>query len=141
MIKCLDLLKINSCYSSIDLWFGIVNLDLNCIYSCCPIALSMVDSASSASVPIVQPWENASSPYFLSNSDNPGMSLVVQHLTKENYNTWSREILISLDVKTKIGFIDGSIPKPQSVDHPCYAAWCKCNSIVLIWLFNSISRD
>ena len=72
----------------------------------------MADSASSSSVPTVQPWENAPSRYFLSNSDNHGMSLVVQHLTKENYNTWSRAFLISLDAKTKLGFIDGSIPKP-----------------------------
>ena len=24
---------------------------------------------------------------------------------------------------------------------PCYATWCKCNSTVLAWLFNSISKD
>ena len=72
----------------------------------------MVESTSSAFVPTFQPWENASSPYYLSSSDNLGMSLVVQHLTEENYSTWSRVVLISLDAKTKIGFIDGSIPKP-----------------------------
>ena len=107
--------------------------------------LKMVDTASSTSVPIthrhVQPWENPSSPYFLTSSDNPGVSLVVERLTEENYNTWSRAVLISLDAKTKIGFVDGSIPKPQSPDHPCYTAWCKCNSMVLAWLFNSISKD
>ena len=58
--------------------------NLNCICCYCSIALSMLDIASSTSIPTVQPWENPSSPYFLSSSDNPGMSLVVQHLTKEN---------------------------------------------------------
>ena len=104
----------------------------------------MGDSTSSASVPIVptvRPWESSSSPYFLSNSDNPGVSLVVQHLTEENYSTWSRAVLIALDAKTKLGFIDGTLPKPESVDHPCYFAWCKCNSTVLAWLFNSVSKD
>ena len=83
----------------------------------------MGDSTSSTSVPTtptVQPWENSSSPYFLSNGDNPGVSFVGQRLTKENYSTWSRAILIALDAKSKIGFIDGSIPKPQSSDHPYY---------------------
>ena len=107
--------------------------------------LKMADAASSTSVPIahhvVQPWENPSSLYFLTSSDNPGVSLVVERLTEENYNTWSRAILISLDAKTKIGFVDGPMPKPQSPDHPCYTAWCKCNSMVLAWLFNSISKD
>ena len=36
-----------------------------------------------------------------------------------------------MDAKTKLGFIDGSIPKPQSIDHPYYTAW----------LFNSVSKD
>ena len=101
----------------------------------------MIKSTSSATAPTVQPWENTSSPYFLSSGDNLGVSLVIQPLTEENYNTWSRAILISLDAKTKLGFIDGSIPKPQSVDHPYYRAWCKCNSTVLAWLFNSVSKD
>ena len=61
----------------------------------------MADSASSTSVlvayHVVQPWENPSSPYFLTSSDNLGVSLVVEHLTEENYNTWSRAVLISLD--------------------------------------------
>ena len=99
------------------------------------------DSTSSTSVLTIHPWENSSSPYFLSNSDNPGVSFVVQHLTEENYSTWSRVILIALDAKTKLGFIDGSIPKPESIDHPCYFAWCKCNSTILAWLFNSVLKD
>ena len=101
----------------------------------------MTESTSSATTRIAQSWENSSSPYFLSSGDNPGVSLVVQPLTEENYNTWSRIILISLDAKTKLGFIDGSIPKPQFVDHPYYTAWCKCNSTVLAWLFNFVSKD
>ena len=66
---------------------------------------------------------------------------MVQPLTEENYNIWSRAILISLDAKTKLGFIDGSIPKSQSVDHPHYTTWCTCNNTVLAWLFNSVSKD
>jgi len=72
----------------------------------------MTKSSSGATAPAVQPWENTSSPYFLSSGDNPSVSLVAQPLTKENYSTWSRAILISLDAMTKLGFIDGSIPKP-----------------------------
>ncbi|XP_075645490.1 uncharacterized protein LOC142616547 [Castanea sativa] len=101
----------------------------------------MTESTSSATTCTAQPWENSSNPYFLSSGDNPGVSLVVQPLTEENYNTWSRAILISLDAKTKLGFIDGSIPKPQSVDYPYYIGWCKCNTTVLAWLFNSVSKD
>lgn len=65
---------------------------------------------------------------------------MVQHLTEEKYNTWSRLVLVALDVKSKLGFIDGSIPKPEEID-PHYATWCKCNIMVLAWLFNSLTRD
>ena len=65
----------------------------------------------------------------------------MQHLIEENYNTWSRAVLKALDAKSKIGFIDGSLLKPQSVDHPLYTALCKCNNTVLAWLFNSVSKD
>ena len=65
----------------------------------------------------------------------------MQHLTEENYSTWSRAVLIALDAKSKICFIDGSLLKPQSVDHPLYTTWCKCNSTILAWLFNSVSKD
>ncbi|XP_030974852.1 uncharacterized protein LOC115994750 [Quercus lobata] len=90
----------------------------------------MSDSNSSNSVPIIQPWEKSSSPYFWSNSDNPGVLLVVQYLTEDNYSIWSRAILIALDVKSKIGFIDGSLLKLQSVDHPLYTAWIFSQSVV-----------
>ncbi|KAL4627860.1 hypothetical protein ACB092_05G196000 [Castanea dentata] len=77
----------------------------------------MTESTSSATAPTIQPWENTSSPYFLSNGANPGLSM------------------------TKLGFIDGSILKPQSVNHPYCTAWCKCNNTILAWLFNSVSKD
>ena len=47
----------------------------------------MTESISSATAPTVKPWENTSSPYFLSSGDDPGVSLVVLHLTEKNYNT------------------------------------------------------
>ena len=57
--------------------------------------LKMADTASSTSVPTVQPWENPSNPYFLTSGDNRGVSLIVERLTEENYSTWSRVVLIS----------------------------------------------
>ncbi|XP_075646895.1 uncharacterized protein LOC142617820 [Castanea sativa] len=98
-------------------------------------------STAAPAHPKLKLWEISSSPYFLPNSDNPGMTLMTQPLTEENYNTWSRSILVSLDAKSKLGFIDGSIPKHRSESDPSYIAWCKCNSIVLAWLFNSLTKD
>ena len=70
-----------------------------------------------------------------------GFPLLFNIWLKKNYSTWSRVIFIALDAKTKLGFIDGFIPKPHTVDYPCYTTCCKCNSTILAWLFNSISKD
>ena len=98
-------------------------------------------STTALAHPQLQVWETSSSLYFLPNSDSPSMTLVTQPLTEENDNTWSRSILVSLDAKSKLGFIDGSIPKPQFEFDPSYIAWCKCNSMVLVWLLNSLTKD
>ena len=54
-----------------------------------------------------------SNPLFLHNGDNPGIILVPQPLTGENYSTWSRSMLIALSAKNKPCFIDGSLSKPS----------------------------
>ena len=45
-------------------------------------------SASSSSSTGTLFGENTSSPFHLPSGDNPGLVLVAQPLTVENYNTW-----------------------------------------------------
>jgi hypothetical protein len=54
-----------------------------------------------------------SSPLFLHNGDNPGIILVPQPLTRENYTTWSCSMLVALSAKNKLCFIDVSLSKPS----------------------------
>ncbi|KAI5421410.1 hypothetical protein KIW84_045010 [Lathyrus oleraceus] len=44
---------------------------------------------------------------------------------------------IALISKKKEGFIDGTLPRPTSID-PLYAPWIRCNTMVLEWLQRSI---
>lgn len=55
------------------------------------------------------------SPYFLHHLDSPSI-LVSQPLTDDNYSSWSRSMSIALSVKNKLGFINGSITKPNGND-------------------------
>ncbi|XP_057958604.1 uncharacterized protein LOC131151376 [Malania oleifera] len=79
-------------------------------------------------------------PYHLSNSDDPGVFLVSHVLTRDNYHTWSRSMLTSLNAKNKITFIDGSLPQPPISDSLHYP-WSHCNSMVVAWLLNSIYKE
>ena len=56
--------------------------------------------------------DDGSSPYFLHHLDSLGLVLVSQLLTGDNYASWSRAITIALSMKNKLGFIDGTIPRP-----------------------------
>jgi hypothetical protein len=81
-----------------------------------------------------------SSPLFLHNGDNPGTMLVPQPLIGENYNPWSRSMLIALSAKNNVCFVDGSLPKPL-VFESYFNAWIRCNDLVLSWILNSVSKN
>ncbi|XP_020221438.1 uncharacterized protein LOC109804079 [Cajanus cajan] len=86
------------------------------------------------------PTDDYANPYFLHPSDNPGAFIVSQPLNGDNYNSWSRAILMALGEKNKIGFVDGTIPKPLPTDKS-YHSWQRNNNIVASWLLNFISKD
>ncbi|KAL5849284.1 hypothetical protein ACOSQ4_007297 [Xanthoceras sorbifolium] len=58
--------------------------------------------------------KDASSPFFLHHSDNSGLVLVSQTLTGDNYASWSRAMLIALSDKNKLGFVNGTLNKPEA---------------------------
>jgi hypothetical protein len=99
---------------------------------------SSMAMASSSSLSLIK---NPSSPFFLKNGDHPGALLVSQPLTGENYNTWSRSMIVSLTAKNKMAFIDGSLPKPSPEDEAIYHAWTRCNNMIIAWILNLISKE
>ena len=50
-------------------------------------------------------------------------------------------MMIALSVKNKLGFIDGSFPKPDSSDLPLLNSWIKNNNVFISWILNSVSKD
>lgn len=60
--------------------------------------------------------DDPSSPYLLHHSDSLRLVLVSQQLIEDNYASWSHDMSIALLTKNKIGFIDGTITKPESTN-------------------------
>ncbi|GKB45076.1 putative RNA-directed DNA polymerase [Tanacetum coccineum] len=58
----------------------------------------------------------------------------------ENYQVWSCDMLLALEGKNKIGFIDGSC-KRSNTDEVLGKQWDRVNAIVLGWILNSISEE
>ncbi|KAL5560973.1 hypothetical protein UlMin_030720 [Ulmus minor] len=68
--------------------------------------------------------DDSSSPFFLNNGDHPGLNLISYPLTGNNYHTWRRAMTMALTAKNKIGFVDGTIPKPTPNDL-LFSIWCR----------------
>lgn len=79
-------------------------------------------------------------PYFLSASDQPGLSLVSEALSDQNYQQWSRSVRIALSAKLKLGFIDGTQVKPDA-NSPMIHLWIRSNEMVTSWILNSVSAE
>lgn len=79
-------------------------------------------------------------PYFLHSADHAGLQLVTDRLnTGAEFHSWRRSIRMALNVRNKLGFVYGIIPKPSS-DHHSYGSWSRCNDMVATWLMNSASK-
>ncbi|GMJ13708.1 hypothetical protein HRI_005040000 [Hibiscus trionum] len=85
-------------------------------------------------------FQEGNNPYYLHQPDNPGMVLVTQPLTNDNYNTWKRSMLMASSAKNKLGFVDGSISAPASTSDR-FNAWTRANNLVNSWILNFVSKD
>ncbi|XP_040996208.1 uncharacterized protein LOC121242410 [Juglans microcarpa x Juglans regia] len=72
--------------------------------------------------PTTNPHHPAS-PYFIQPGEGASSPLVPDLLNTENYVTWARTMRRALNIKNKLGFIDGTIVKPTSNSDPLYAPW------------------
>ncbi|KAL2252169.1 UNVERIFIED_CONTAM: Retrovirus-related Pol polyprotein from transposon RE1 [Sesamum indicum] len=72
--------------------------------------------------------------------DNPGLGLVSALLDGTNFIPWSRSVKLALLSKSKLGFINGEIQKPENNPKEL-EQWVKADSMVASWIHNSISRN
>ncbi|KAK0596272.1 hypothetical protein LWI29_014234 [Acer saccharum] len=72
-------------------------------------------------------------------SDSPFIVLVTPLLSGDNYGPWSRAVTMALRAKSKLGFVDGSLPIPT--DKEDISNWERCNDLVGSWILNSVSSE
>lgn len=82
------------------------------------------------------------SPFLLHHSVNPTTALVTQPLIgASNYGSWSKAILLALSGRNKLGFINGSIKRPDESQIALFSAWQCNNDIIMSWIINSVSKE
>ena len=98
--------------------------------------MSKQEASTASNVGVI----SVTSPYFLSHSDNPGVSITSVTLTGENYAEWASELENALRAKRKIGFINGALSMPDEQEKPAEAElWKTVNSMIVGWIRASMS--
>ncbi|KAL0296115.1 UNVERIFIED_CONTAM: hypothetical protein Sradi_6663600 [Sesamum radiatum] len=77
---------------------------------------------------------------FIHPSDHPSLTLTSAPLTRTNFLGWSQVIYVLLGVKMKLGFIDGTFPKPTT-GSTTFEQWKRVDLMVTSWIWQSISKD
>ncbi|XP_021995385.1 uncharacterized protein LOC110892537 [Helianthus annuus] len=80
------------------------------------------------------------SPYYLHPSDYLRQMHVNDALTDNNYLDWVQEIENLLFAKNKIGFIDGTLKRPEAVNAD-YMAWMRCAAMIKGWLTTTMEKE
>ncbi|XP_013594941.1 PREDICTED: uncharacterized protein LOC106303143 [Brassica oleracea var. oleracea] len=94
-------------------------------------------SSAAANPQFLDHYEN---PYYLHSSDHAGLVLISDRLSSgAEFHSWKRSIRMALNVRNKLGFIDGTIPKPPD-SHRDAGSWSRCNDMVATWIMNSVSK-
>jgi len=81
------------------------------------------------------------SPYYLHPSEGPGMMITAVTFDRKNYDLWERAVRMALRSKNKLGFIDGTLTRPEAKGGEDFLetdAWDMTNSMLCSWLLNVI---
>ena len=77
------------------------------------------------------------SPYHLNSIDNTGQVLTPILLNGTNYERWSKLMMNSLRTKRKVGFLNGSLKRPDGEGDDA-ERWDMVNSMIIGWIYSSV---
>uniref|UniRef100_A0A803LI92 Retrotransposon Copia-like N-terminal domain-containing protein n=1 Tax=Chenopodium quinoa TaxID=63459 RepID=A0A803LI92_CHEQI len=92
--------------------------------------------AATSSTPVT-PNQDPTSVFYIHPSDMNSLQLVSTKFNGEGYADWRRSMTIALSAKNKLGFVDGTIPKPYPT-HETYKAWERCNDMIISWILYNL---
>lgn len=81
-----------------------------------------------------------SSPFYLHPSDHTGLNICLVTMKSNNYDEWVTAMSNSLMARRKLGFINGTIKKPDddATDPPTLDDWRMVNAMLVGWIVQSI---
>ncbi|XP_070005893.1 uncharacterized protein [Nicotiana sylvestris] len=97
----------------------------------------MVNSTAESSSNII----DHNHPLYLQPSDSPGVVQTgILLIEMENYSIWSRAMLLALECKNKLGFIDDTVRR-DTIGKDLEKQWDRCNALVKSWITSNVSKE
>ncbi|XP_022883392.1 uncharacterized protein LOC111400198 [Olea europaea var. sylvestris] len=81
------------------------------------------------------------SPYYIGSNDGSSLLLVTHVLDSNNYNSWALSMRRALRIKSKLGFIDGTLCEPRDPNDSLMEHCLRCNDIIITWMQNAMVID
>ncbi|CAO2830722.1 unnamed protein product [Amaranthus hypochondriacus] len=98
----------------------------------------MVNNNSSNGQSSTDPTMNPGSVYYLHPSDS-SQKLINITFSSTGFVDWKRVMIIALSGKNKLGFVDGSLPKPSQ--NSTRRAWERVNNVVMGWIIGVLEES
>ncbi|GAA0162802.1 hypothetical protein LIER_18819 [Lithospermum erythrorhizon] len=76
----------------------------------------------------------------LHSSDHSSLIMLTDVLNETNYTSWSRSMMVALEARDKLGFLNGEIEAAKPSD-ATYKQWRKVNSTLTSWIMNALSKE
>ncbi|XP_056689291.1 uncharacterized protein [Spinacia oleracea] len=83
---------------------------------------------------------NYNDPYYISNGDTSVQNLGIQLFNGDNFVGWSRGVCLALGAKNKLGFIDGTITKPDPTSTD-FQKWIRNDYMITCWILRSMEKS
>lgn len=100
------------------------------------VKVTIVDAKAVHAWPDFADRVHSNHPIYLHPSDNPGISPISYKLSgPKNYDMWNHSMVVTLQRKNKLSFVDGSFGK-ELFDSSLHALCDKCNVVIFGWIMN-----
>ncbi|GJS91625.1 ribonuclease H-like domain-containing protein [Tanacetum coccineum] len=80
--------------------------------------------------------------YLHPNDSNYAYIVPLKLTSVDNYRIWASAIRLALQIKHKMGFINGTcVRSTYAASALLFEQWDRCNAVVLNWILSSLSQD
>ena len=74
-------------------------------------------------------------------SDVSTVMIVSEKLTSDNYREWSQSMILALDGRNKLEYVNGEAEMPSKTEAQAFRKWKLENALVSSWLINAMSTS